>query len=103
MTGNKHKDETPISPHQFEELLGMQQTILELVAATSFCKQEALNKLCVMAEAALPNSVASVMLKDDKTGLMSVVSAPSVPQAGVDALQNLKPGPRRRLLRKRRI
>ena len=93
MTGNKHKDETPISPHQFEELLGMQQTILELVAATSFCKQEALNKLCVMAEAALPNSVASVMLKDDKTGLMSVVSAPSVPQAGVDALQNLKPGP----------
>jgi len=89
---SQNVDEATISPEQFGDLLKIQQAILERIAV-DFDKNDALSKLCVMAESILPNSVASIMLLDNNTGLMSVVSAPSVPQAGIDALQNLKPGP----------
>jgi PAS domain S-box-containing protein len=89
---NENIDEVTISPEQFGSLLRIQQAILEIVAV-NFDKNSALAKLCSLAEAILPNSVASIMLLDPSTGLMSVVSAPSVPQVGIDALQNLKPGP----------
>jgi PAS domain S-box-containing protein len=89
---NENIDEVTISPEQFGSLLRIQQAILELIAV-NFDKDSALAKLCSLAEAILPNSVASIMLLDPSTGLMSVVSAPSVPQVGIDALQNLKPGP----------
>ena len=89
---NQNPDEVTISPEQFGGLLKIQQAILELIAV-NFNKDKALAKLCSLAESLLPNSVASIMLLDSNTGLMSVVSAPSVPQIGIDALQNLKPGP----------
>jgi len=54
---------------------------------------DVLAHLCQLAESLLPNSIASIMLKNPKTGLMSVLSAPSIPQIGIDALANLKPGP----------
>jgi len=40
----------------------------------------------------LDESVASIMILDKRTGLMSVLSAPSIPKEGHDALRNLKPG-----------
>ena len=52
-----------------------------------------LSKLCSLAESLLPNSVASIMLKNKETGLMSVISAPSIPQIAQDRLANLVPGP----------
>ena len=42
----------------------------------------------------LPNSIASIMLLDNKTHLLNVKSAPSVPPVGHKALANLKPGPK---------
>lgn len=76
---------------EYNEILNMQQQILEMVASHTETSN-ILNKLCSLAEALLPNSVASIMLKDESSGLMSVISAPSVPQVGHDALSNLKPG-----------
>ena len=51
-----------------------------------------LESLCKLAEQLLPNSVASIMMINQASGRMSVLSAPSVPQVGHDALSNLKPG-----------
>jgi len=85
-------EEVSISPEQFGELLKIQQVVLDLITG-DFNKYEALSKLCMLAEAMLPNSIASIMLVDPKTKLLNVISAPSVPQVGIDALQNLKPGP----------
>lgn len=92
MMDNQDINKKQESPCQFEKLLSMQQTILELVATANFCKEEVLDKLCIMAEAILPNSVASVMTKDERSGLLSIVSAPNLPQDGINALQNIKPG-----------
>ncbi len=44
-----------------------------------------------MAEQLLPGSVATVMLLDQETGLLNVLAAPNVPQAGIDALNGLSP------------
>lgn len=85
------KDEAQVSPSQLEELLAIQQKIFEMIGSADFDAQETFDALCVMAQAALPNSVASIMLKD-KDSLLNVASAPSVPQEGVEALKNLKPG-----------
>ena len=49
--------------------------------------------LCKLAEQLLPNSVASMMYVNKKTGLISILSAPSVPKQGRLALNNLKLGP----------
>lgn len=84
--------EVTISQEQFAELLKLQQSIL-LSLSTDFDKKNSLAKLCSLAESMLPNSVASIMLVEKQTGLMSVLSAPSIPQQGIDALKNLKPGP----------
>jgi len=85
-------DEIMISHQEYNDILNIQQNILEMLGSHSNAA-DILSKLCTLAESLLPNSVASVMLIDKTTGLMSVVSAPSVPQVGHDALANLKPGP----------
>jgi len=51
-----------------------------------------LEHLCLLAEKLLSNSVASIMLLDTRSGFMSVLSAPSIPKVGHDALKNLQPG-----------
>ncbi|EDZ61335.1 diguanylate cyclase/phosphodiesterase (GGDEF/EAL) with PAS/PAC sensor(s) [Sulfurimonas gotlandica GD1] len=83
--------EVPITPDEYNEILDIQQNILNMIASRGYCT-DILSQLCILAERLLPNSVASIMLVDKATGLMSVLSAPSVPQAGHDALANLKPG-----------
>jgi PAS domain S-box-containing protein/diguanylate cyclase (GGDEF)-like protein len=85
-------DEVPITEEQHNSILEMQLSIFEELASNQDSKV-ILDKLCNLAEALLPNSIASIMFLDKSTGLMSVLSAPSVPQAGHDALSGLKPGP----------
>jgi len=85
-------DEVPISADEYNHLSDLQLKILEMSASHGKVAT-VLAHLCRLAESLLPNSIASIMLKDPKTGLMSVLCAPSVPQVGIDALSNLKPGP----------
>jgi len=85
-------EQVPISPEEHEHISNLQIKILEMTASHGN-SNDVLAHLCQLAESLLPNSIASIMLKNNKTGLMSVLSAPSVPQIGIDALANLKPGP----------
>ncbi len=84
--------DVPITAQEYDKLSNIQQQVLALVASDEPATK-ILNSLCSLAETLLPNSVASVMLLDDSTQLLSVLVAPSVPQEGHDALANLQPGP----------
>ena len=84
--------ELPLTSEEYGNILDIQQSVFEMLV-TNRSDREILARLCRMAENLLPNSVASVMLKDMETGLMNVVSAPSIPEAGHQALHGLKPGP----------
>ena len=88
---NDNVDEVSITEDQHNSILEIQLSILEMIASNN-SSSNILDRLCSMAEALLPNSVASIMILDKKTGLMSVLAAPSVPQVGHDALNGLKPG-----------
>ena len=82
----------PMSTEEFQEISDIQQEVLQMIAEGEK-RDTILVSLCKLGESLLPNSVASVMIKDEKTGLLNVLCAPSVPQEGKNALQNLKPGP----------
>ncbi len=82
----------PITSKQYEDVLEIQHAILSMIAQREDY-QTILNHLCRLAEALLPNSVASVMLKDPKTGLLNLEYAPSIPKESWHYLANLKPGP----------
>lgn len=84
--------EVPITSSEYNDILAVQQEILSMIASRNN-SSDILAHLCVLAERLLPNSVASIMIKDQKTGLLNVLSAPSVPEVGHKALANLKPGP----------
>ena len=89
---NRELDEVNITPQEYNDILNIQNEILEMLASHGNF-DDILARLCQLAESLLPNSVASIMLLNEKTGLMSVLSAPTIPQVGHDALKNLKPGP----------
>ena len=84
-------EEVEISTIEYNKILDFQQQILNMIASHDnyFI---VLESLCKLAEQLLPNSVASIMMINQASGRMSVLSAPSVPQVGHDALSNLKPG-----------
>ena len=84
--------EITLSNSEYNQILDIQQQILEMTASHNQTSQ-ILSKLCSLAESLLPNSVASIMLKNKETGLMSIISAPSIPQIAQDRLTNLTPGP----------
>ncbi|MCX6076584.1 MAG: EAL domain-containing protein [Campylobacterales bacterium] len=84
-------EEIILTSLEYNKILDIQQNIFELLTVGNN-EEDVLAKLCQMAESLLPNSVASVMILDSYSGLMNVVSAPSIPQVGHDALQGLKPG-----------
>ncbi|MDD2896023.1 MAG: EAL domain-containing protein [Aliarcobacter sp.] len=88
---NNENEEIILTSDEYNQILNIQQQILEMIAAHNQTS-EILAKLCSLAESLLPNSVASIMIKNKETGLMSVKSAPSIPQNGQDRLANLKPG-----------
>jgi len=81
-----------LEPREYEYLLQLQRDILAKLIVTDNT-QEVLDKLCQLAEAMLSNAVASIMLLNPNTGLMSVRSAPSIPVLGHQALANLTPSP----------
>lgn len=89
---NRDMGTVPMSVKEFQEISDIQQEVLQMVAEGE-TTATVLVSLCRLSESLLPNSVASVMIKDEETGLLDVVCAPSVPQKGHDALHNLKPGP----------
>ena len=84
-------NEVTLTPKEYNNILDVQQTILNMIASRDYCT-DILTHLCTLAESLLPNSVASIMLLDSSTGLMNVLSAPSVPEVGHNALAGLKPG-----------
>ena len=84
-------NEVPISEEQYNSIIEIQSIILEMIAMGSD-SITTLNKLCTLAESLLPNSIASIMLLDNNSGLMNVLAAPSVPPVGHKALAGLKPG-----------
>ena len=85
-------NEISITPKEYYDILNIQQVILNMIASKS-TTESILSELCILAESLLTGSVASIMMRDEETGLMSVISAPSIPEVGHKALENLKPGP----------
>ena len=86
------EEEVILTPFEYSKILDIEQNIFELLTVGRN-QQVVLERLCQLAEKMLPNSVASVMLLDPKTGLMNVIAAPSIPDVGHKALEGLKPGP----------
>ena len=86
-------DEIVLSSEEYNQILHIQQQILQMLAS-HYEIDTILSRLCSLAEALLPNSVASIMIKDKKTGLMSILSAPSIPKVSHLVLANLKPDPK---------
>ncbi len=85
-------EEVPITSEEYDIISNLQQQILEMMASHGLTS-DILERLCILAESLLANSVASIMMQDTETGLMSVLTAPSIPDEGHNALANLKPGP----------
>ncbi|MEA2074102.1 MAG: EAL domain-containing protein [Campylobacterota bacterium] len=84
-------EEVSITENEYNNILNIQQKTLEMISTASDA-EDVLAHLCQLAEELLPNSVASIMMLNQKTGLMSVLSAPTIPPVGHEALCNLKPG-----------
>ncbi|WP_164513279.1 putative bifunctional diguanylate cyclase/phosphodiesterase [Thiosocius teredinicola] len=75
-----------------EQLLQLQRDVLKMIALGS-PSSDILDQLCRLSEAMVPNSVASIMLLDEQGLHLEVRAAPSIPAAGVAALNGLQPGP----------
>lgn len=86
------KQEVSLSLSELDHILALQQTICGLVAVDA-PYLDVIAETCRMAEQLLPGAVASFMCLDSNTDLMNVVSAPSIPAAGIDRLAGLRPGP----------
>ncbi len=84
--------EVPITCDEYNGLMNIQSVVLKMTAE-NLGSELIFDKLCQMAEKLLPNSVASIMILDNKTKRLNVLAAPSIPQKGKDALMGLKPGP----------
>jgi len=88
----ENSKEVVLSKNEYDSIFKIQREILSSIASGAESKI-LLEMLCKLAEQLLPNSVASMMYVNKKTGLISILSAPSVPEQGQIALSNLKPGP----------
>ena len=92
LLNNETVNEVPITQEQYKYILKIQNTILSMIAAHK-STETVLNELCYLAEKLLPNSVASIMLKDKESGLLDMIHAPSIPPEGIEKFKNLCPGP----------
>lgn len=81
-----------LSGEEQEKILHLQQAILESVARGAD-HMEVINQVCRLEEQLLPNAVCSVMLMDDAYEFLNVYAAPSIPAAGIEQLNGLRPGP----------
>jgi len=66
----------PLSSLQYHKILEIQQSIIELIYA-DISQQIVLERLCQLAEEMVPTSVASIILLNDSTEQMSLISIPS--------------------------
>lgn len=89
---NTNVSAVSINEDEYKHILNIQQEVL-LLAAYERNTQTVLDKLCLMAEAILTNSVASLMLYDTKDNSLYVKAAPNVPKEGWEALNGIVPGP----------
>lgn len=89
---NQTDEVVALTPEEYTRILEIQEKIFVLLTKSNNT-QILLDSLCKLAESCLPNSVASIMMKNDETGEMFVLSAPSIPKEGCDRLNGLKPGP----------
>jgi len=80
-------ESVPLSTEQLELILNIQQEVLHALAED---KRESgiLDQLCKLVEGLLDNAVASVLLLHQNDQLMSIVSAPSIPEEGQIRLSN---------------
>ena len=89
--GDPSVETVEISTHQFESILNIQQNILNSIAQDH--KETAiLDQLCKLSETLLSNAVASIMLLNPNSNLLSIISAPSIPEEGQIRLCNIQPG-----------
>ena len=84
-------NEVPISQKEYNDILSLQEEMLNMMALRDN-SMDIFTHLCELAEKLLPNSVASIMLINNSTGLMNVLCAPSVPQEALKFLKDLQPG-----------
>ena len=80
-----------ITPLQLRQMLQLQRALLDVAAGARPARQR-IDEACRCFEAAVPGSVASVMLLDTD-GLLQVLSAPSIPPEIAARLNDLTPGP----------
>jgi len=85
-------EDVSITPKQYDVIADIMQKTLKMLVANEPVTS-ILNTLCSLAESALPNAVASIMMLDESNGLLSVKCAPSIPAVGHKALESLEPGP----------
>lgn len=85
-------NEYELSADEYADIMSIQTDFMKLMSSGA-SREAIISNLCITAESRLPNSVASVMLLDNESGFLDVLSAPSIPEEGVDALNGLCPGP----------
>ena len=83
-------ESVPLSNEQLESILKIQQVVLDSIAEDKR-ESDILDQLCKLAEGLLDNCVASVLLLHQNNQLLSVVSAPNIPEEGQIRLSNLRP------------
>jgi len=82
--------EVQLTNKEMENLLSLQQEILGKIAIGKQY-QDTLDDLCRTAESMLPNSLASIMLFDDKKESLIVKAAPNIPIEAINDLNGLIP------------
>lgn len=75
-----------------EQILHLQQAVLESVAQGAD-HRAIIDRVCLLEEQLLPNSVGTVMLLDDIGEFLNVYAGPSLPAEGVERLNGMRPGP----------
>lgn len=91
-TAPTNDNHTRVANAQLEQLLQLQRDILAMIVSEQD-SDRILAELCLLSEAMLPNSVASVMLYDITHHHLNVRTAPNIPAAGIAVLNGLEPGP----------
>ena len=82
-------ESVPISNEQLESIMIIQQVVLRAIAED---KRDStiLDKLCILAEGLLDNCASSIMLLHQNNQLLSIISAPSIPEEGQIRLSNVR-------------
>lgn len=82
-------DAVPLTKDQLESVLTIQQLILHAVVEEK-SESDILAQLCKLAESLLDNCSASVLMLDQKSQLISILSAPSMPEEGRIRFSNIR-------------